>query len=199
MKVLGYIVLAVVAVILIGGGGFLTLSSGLKSDPSIGLSPNIHQFKTVNVREFTRAPLGAEVKVYLPMQPRDAVSIVYDFDEYPKWVAPAPKEVLVDNSNRPDGTFGAGSHISYSAGETDVIEFLDPTVAMIAKPLWGLDDFKNHRGVVIVSEFQDGSIMHMRRYFETKSFKGWFMSKMMPMFMKNSAENLAKLHNGKVL
>ncbi|NRB33104.1 MAG: hypothetical protein HRU27_21195 [Rhizobiaceae bacterium] len=178
---------------------YIGLSSGLKSDPGIGLSPATHQIAELNVREFTSAPLRAEVKVYLPISVEDAMAIVAGFEDYPNWVDPAPKQVLVDNSATPDGQFGSGSKVSYSEGEFDIIEYHDKQAAMIARPLWGVEDFAEHRGVVLVTQHEGGSIMHMRRYFEPTSVKGWMMSKMMPIFMKRSAENLAQIHGGKVL
>ena len=185
---------------------FLTLSSvllaacsGLKSDPNIGLSPSTHQLEDVNIRDFTPAPLRAEVKLFLPISQEEAVAIVSDFDNYHQWVSPPPEKVEVDNSGTSNGQFGAGTKVSYKAGESDVIEYYDEDLAMIARPLWGVNDFKNHRGVVLVSEHENGSIIHMRRYFEPKGVKGWFMSKMMPIFMEKSAKNLAEQYNGKVL
>ncbi|MEM7620774.1 MAG: hypothetical protein AAF228_10010 [Pseudomonadota bacterium] len=192
MQSMKFVILMFLSIVLVS-------CSGLKSDPNIGLSPDTHQYGGVNVRDFTSAPLGAEVKVYLPISQEQAMQIVADFNSYPKWVSPAPKKVLVDNSETGNGQFGVGSKISYKKGETDVIQYYNENLAMIAKPLWGQNDFKDHRGVVLVSKYQNGTIMHMRRYFETKSFTGWFMSMMMPMFMKSSAENLAEQYNGKVL
>ena len=125
--------------------------------------------------------------------------IVADFDSYGEWVNPPPANVVVDNSGAEGGTFGAGSRVSYKEGETDTIVFYDPNVALVAQPEWALADFEGHHGVVIVTPADGGSIMHMRRYFETTSMKGWMMSKMMPMFMKKSAENLAARHGGEVL
>lgn len=193
------IVLVSLVVIVLGVGGFLASSSGLKSDPGIGLSPDTHRFSNVDVRKFTQAPLGAEVKVYLPISPIDAMAIAYDFDNFPQWVSPPPENVTVDNSSSQNGEFGVGSKVSYKEGETDVIEFLDRDVAMVAKPLWAVEDLSGHRGVVIVQPYRDGSLMHMRRYFKVTSFKGWMMSKMMPMFMKSSAENLVEQYGGEVL
>ncbi|NEQ48122.1 MAG: hypothetical protein F6K00_33140 [Leptolyngbya sp. SIOISBB] len=115
----------------------LTACSGLKSDPSIGLSPNNHEIEEVNVREFTKAPLKAEVKVFLPIPPAEAIAIVADFDNYSTWVSPAPENVEVDNSESADGDFGVGSKVTYKEGESDVIEFYDGDTAMIARPLWG--------------------------------------------------------------
>ena len=91
-----------------------------------------------------------------------------------------------------------GSFLSYSASETDEVEFYDPQLALVARPQWGLDNFSGHRGVVIVTPAEGGVIMHMRRYFEVESLPGWFMSKMMPMFMEQSADNLAEIHGGEV-
>lgn len=193
------IVLFSLVVIVIGAGGFFMSSSGLKSDPNIGLSPDTHRFSNVDIRKFTQAPLGAEVKVYLPIPPRKALAIAYEFDNYPQWVSPPPENVTVDNSYSQTGEFGVGSKVSYKEGETDVIEFLDRDVAMVAKPLWAVEDFSGHRGAVIVQPYRDGSLMHMRRYFEVTSFKGWMMSKVMPMFMKSSAENLVEQYGGEVL
>lgn len=173
---------------------------GLKSDLTVGLGPETHSYLSVNVRDFTEAPLNAEVKVFLPISSAEAMAIVADFSAYETWVSPPPKTaVIVDNSRATGETFGVGSHVSYSEGETDIIEYFDQDTAMIAKPLWGTNDFEGHRGVVIVVPHQGGVIVHMRRYFETKSMKGVFMSKMMPMFMKSSAQNLADIHNGEVL
>ncbi len=194
LKLLGGLVLVVV----LGGVGFLSLTPGLKSDPSVGLSPDTHTFADIDVREFTDAPLRAEVKVFLPITPQEAMPIVADFDSYGEWVSPPPANVVVDNSGA-GGTFGPGTRVSYKEGETDKIVLYDPNVAMIAEPEWGLADFDDHRGVVIVIPHEGGSIMHMRRYFEPTSMKGWMMSKMMPMFMKKSAENLAERHGGEVL
>ncbi|MEM7772186.1 MAG: SRPBCC family protein [Cyanobacteria bacterium P01_A01_bin.37] len=177
----------------------LTACSGLKSDPNIGLSPETHKLEDVNVRDFTTAPLQAEVKVFLPIPPEEAIAIVADFERYSTWVSPAPENVEVDNSESTDGDFGVGSKVSYKEGETDVIEFYDGNTAMIARPLWGLDSFEDHRGVVLVSQHENGSIMHMRRYFEAQGPKGWFMSNMMPIFMEKSAKNLAEQYNGEVL
>lgn len=177
----------------------LASCSGLKSDPKVGLSPNTHKVAGLDVRNFTNAPLMAEVKVFLPITQREAMSIVSDFKNYPAWVSPAPENVTVDNSGTKNGEFGVGSKVSYKKGETDLIDFYDGSLAMIARPLWGLGDFDGHRGVVLVTKSSNGSIMHMRRYFRTKGVKGWFMSQMMPIFMKNSAENLADLYKGKVL
>lgn len=199
MKRILIILGSLLAIVIVAGTGFLTLSSGLKSNLTVGLSPETHVFGAVDVRKFTGAPLGAEVKVFLPISPQEAMGIVADFRSYPKWVSPPPARVIVDNSGTNGGQFGVGSKVSYKEGESDIIEFHDRKVAMIARPLWGLEDFEGHRGVVIVSSEPNGSIMHMRRYFRVKSLKGWFMSKMMPIFMKNSAENLAKEFDGKVL
>ena len=57
LKILGL----ALGVVLIGGVGYLAASSGLKSDPAIGLSPETHKMGRVDVRAFTPAPLGAEV------------------------------------------------------------------------------------------------------------------------------------------
>lgn len=198
MKKFLKIVVSVVVVVLVVGLGILGMSSGLKSDLTVGLGPDTHVAGGVDVREYTQAPLAAEVKVYLPIKKEDALAIAYKFDEYADWVSPAPKEVLVDNSGSSTGTFGVGSQVTYKEGETDVIEVLEEGVAMIARPLWLLDDFGGHRGVVLITEDGEGSIMHMRRYLETKSFKGWMMSKMMPIFMESSAKNLVKIHGGQV-
>ena len=194
LKILG----SVFGLVVVGGLAFLTLSSGLKSDPNVGLSPTTHAFGDVDVRDFTDAPLGAEVKVFLPISPREAVELAYGYEEYPDWVVPAPEKVTADNSDAIGGEFGVGSKVSYSPTETDVIEYLDPNVAMIARPLWGLENFEGHRGVVIVTPAEGGSIMHMRRYFETSSVPGWFMSKMMPIMMEASADNLAEKFGGQV-
>lgn len=177
----------------------LMACSGLKSHPDIGLSPETHTLEDVNVRDFTAAPLRAEVKVFLPISQEDAIAIVADFENYSKWVSPPPEKVEVDNSGTSDGSFGAGTKVSYKEGESDIIEYYDEDLAMIARPLWGLDAFEEHRGVVLVSKHENGSIIHMRRYFEPKGFKGWFMSQMMPRFMKKSAQNLAQQYNGEVL
>lgn len=194
LKILG----SVFGLVLVGGFLFLTLSSGLKSDPNAGLSPTTHAFGDVDVRDFTDAPLGAEVKVFLPIPPREAVALAYGYEDYPDWVVPAPERVTVDNGGAVGNEFGVGSKVSYSPTETDVIEYLDADVAMIARPLWGLENFEGHRGVVIVTPAEGGSIMHMRRYFETASGTGWFMSKMMPFMMEASADNLAKKFGGEV-
>lgn len=196
--VLKFVGLAAIVVVL-GGASFLAFSPGLRSDPTIGLSPTTHNLAEINVRDFTSATLRAEVKVYLPISAIEAMTIVTDFSTYPEWVSPAPETVTVDNSTGPNGTFGAGSVISYSAGQFDTIELLDTDRAMIARPQWGLDDFTDHRGVVLVTEAEGGSIIHMRRYFEPKSAKGWLMSRMMPRFMEQSAKNLALAYNGEVL
>lgn len=177
----------------------ITACSGLKSNPNIGLSPDTHELEDIDVRDFTEAPLRAEVKLFLPISKEDAISIISDFEKYADWVSPPPENIKVDNSATSDGRFGAGSRISYKEGETDVIEYYDEDSAMIAKPLWGLSDFEDHRGVVLVSSHENGSIVHMRRYFEPKGLKGWFMSQMMPRFMQKSAENLAEQHGGEVL
>ncbi|MEM6433404.1 MAG: SRPBCC family protein [Cyanobacteria bacterium P01_D01_bin.115] len=177
----------------------LSACSGLKSDPDIGLSPNTHNLESVNVRDFTEAPLRAEVKVFLPIPPEEAMEIVADFENYSNWVVPPPEKVEVDNSETSEGGFGVGTKVSYKEGESDIIEYYDESLAMIARPLWGLDNFEGHRGVVLVSKHENGSIMHMRRYFDTKGPKGWFMSQMMPIFMEKSAKNLAEKHNGEVL
>ncbi len=198
MKKLIKIIATVVVVVLVGGLSFLGLSPGLKSDLSVGLGPDAHVVGTVDVRKFTQAPLGAEVKVFLPVEKEEALAIAYKFEEYPKWVSPAPNEVLVDNSGSSTGAFGVGSQVTYKEGETDVIEALEEGVGMIARPLWLTDDFSGHRGVVLITTSGEGSIMHMRRYFEPTSFKGWMMSKIMPIFMKSSALNLVKIHGGKV-
>ncbi len=190
----GLVVLAIV-----GGFGFLSFSPTLRSDPNVGLSPETHAFGGVDVREFTDAPLGAEVKVFLPIPASEAVPITADFANYGEWVAPPPENVIVDNSARASGDFGPGSLVTYKEGETDEIVYYDPNVALIAQPQWALGDFEGHRGVVIVTPAEGGSIMHMRRYFETTSMKGWMMSKMMPMFMESSAENLAEIYGGEVL
>ena len=187
------------AVVLVGGVSFLALSPGLRSDPSVGLAPTTHELADIDVRAHTEAPLRAEVKVYLPIPAEQAMSIVADFADYPSWVAPAPETVTVDNSATADGDFGVGSIVSYREGETDVIDWYDPQLAMIARPQWGLDDFAEHRGVVFVTEAEGGSIMHMRRYFEPTSAMGWVMSRMMPRFMEQSAENLAEIYGGQVL
>ena len=176
-----------------------TSCAGLKSRTDIGLTPEQHSLEGVNVRKFTKAPLGAEVKVYLPISREKAMEIVADFDNYPKWVSPAPEKVSVDNTKTKSGKFGVGSRVSYKKAETDVIEYFSKTNGMIARPLWGQDSFKGHRGVVLVTKYKQGSLIHMRRYFKTSGIKGWFMSKMMPMFMKSSAENLAEQYGGEVL
>ena len=106
---------------------------------------------------------------------------------------------MIDNSARSAGDFGGGSFGSYTEGETDEIVHLDPAASMVAKPLWAPAAFEGHRGVVIVTPAEGGSIMHMRRYFETTNMQGWMMSKMMPMFMEGSAENLAEIYGGEVL
>ncbi len=196
MKVVKVILLVMVLGLVIGGS-FLVFSPGLRSDLTIGLSPETHSSSGVNVRDFTTAPLRAEVKVYLPISPKEAMSIVADFDNYSSWVSPPPKRIDVDNSGS-NGTFGVGSKISYREGESDIIVLYKPSAAMIAKPLWAADDFAGHHGVVIVTSHRDGSLMHMRRYFTTTSAKGWMMSKMMPRFMEKSAENLAKQYDGEV-
>lgn len=199
MKTLLKFVGLAAVVLFVGGASFLALSSGLRSDPAIGLSPTTHSVAEIDVRDFTQAALRAEVKVYLPIPAAEAMAIVTDFDAYPDWVSPAPEAVSVDNSARADGAFGPGSVISYSAGEFDTIELLDSERAMIARPQWGLEDFADHRGVVFVTDADGGSIMHMRRYFEPTSAMGWFMSRMMPRFMEQSAENLALAYGGEVL
>lgn len=195
---LKFVGLAVVALVVVGAG-FLALSPGLRSDPTVGLPPTTHSLAEVDVRDFTQATLRAEVKVYLPIPAVEAMAIVTDFAAYPDWVSPAPEAVSVDNSAGPDGAFGPGSVVSYSAGEFDTIELLDTERAMIASPQWGLDDFADHRGVVFVTDAEGGSIMHMRRYFEPTSAMGWVMSRMMPRFMEQSAENLALAYGGEVL
>lgn len=198
MKLFKYGLLGLV-VLVAGAIGLLSMVSGLKSDPAVGLSPLTHTFETVNVREYTSAPLRAEVKVFLPIQPRESIAIIADFSRYSDWVAPPPDNVTVDNSKADGGVFGVGSIVSYKDGEADEIVLFDPERAMIAKPLWGKSDFTNHRGVVIVTKTDGGSIVHMRRYFEIASPVGWMMSKLMPMFMADSAENLAQLNGGRVL
>ncbi|MEM8836801.1 MAG: SRPBCC family protein [Pseudomonadota bacterium] len=197
-KILTVLAVSLVFVFVVGFG-FLALSPNLRSDPGIGLSPETHAVGTLDVRQYTDAPLRAEVKIFLPLPVNEAVPIVADFASYEEWVSPPPENVVVDNSARPSGDFGVGSLVSYKANETDEIVFYNPSVAMIARPRWGLDDFTGHHGVVIVTPYEHGSIMHMRRYFETVTLKGWFMSKMMPMFMEKSAENLAKQHGGRLL
>ncbi len=199
MKRVLKILAGLIVVAIVGALGFLSFSPTLRSDPDVGLSPEMHAFGDVDVRQFTHAPLGAEVKVFLPIPPADAVALASGFDRYPEWVAPPPENVVVDNSARDTGDFGAGSLVSYQEGETDEIVYYDPNVAMIAEPRWGLADFEGHRGVVIVTPAEGGSIMHMRRYFETTSLRGWMMSRMMPMFMESSAANLAELYGGEVL
>ena len=176
-----------------------TACSGLKSDPDIGLSPNTHTLETINVRDFSTAPLQAEVKVFLPISQEQAMAIVADFASYPEWVSPAPKQVTIDNSNTDNGSFGQGSQVSYKEGETDVIEHYDGGVGMIARPLWGVDNFESHIGVVLAFDHEEGTILHMRRYFVAKGMKGWMMSQMMPIFMEKSARNLAEQYNGEVL
>ncbi|MEO1401420.1 MAG: SRPBCC family protein [Cyanobacteria bacterium J06635_1] len=177
----------------------LTACSGLKSDPNIGLSPSTHNLEDLNVRDFTTAPLQAEVKVFLPISQEEAMALVADFENYSKWVSPPPEKVEIDNSGTSDGSFGIGTKVSYKEGESDIIEHYDEDLALIARPLWEINDFEDHRGVVLASRHENGTILHMRRYFEPKGFKGWFMSQMMPRFMKKSAENLAKQYNGEVL
>ncbi|KIC47159.1 hypothetical protein RA28_05580 [Ruegeria sp. ANG-S4] len=199
MKKLLKIVGGLVVVAIVAGFGFLTFSSTLRSDPNVGLSPETHAFGDLDVRDFTDKPLGAEVKVFLPMTPSDAMVIVAAFENYGEWVSPPPENVVIDNSAREAGDFGVGSLVSYKEGETDEIVHLDPESSMVAKPLWAPDAFEGHRGVVIVTPTEGGSIMHMRRYFETTSMQGWMMSKMMPMFMEGSAENLAEIYGGQVL
>ena len=143
-------------VVFVGGASLFALSTGLRSDPDIGLSPTTHSVAEVDVRDFTQAALRAEVKVYLPIPATDAMAIVTEFEAYPDWVSPAPESVSVDNSAREDGSFGPGSVISYSAGEFDTIEWLDTERAMIARPQWGLEDFAGHRGVVFVTDADGG-------------------------------------------
>ncbi len=199
MKILLKLLGLAAVVVLVGGTGFLVLSPGLRSDPTVGLPPTTHEVADVNVRAYTDAPLRAEVKVYLPIPAEQAMAIVADFADYPNWVAPAPESLSVDNSAISDGSFGTGSVVSYREGESDVIELYDPRRAMIARPQWGLDDFADHRGVVIVTEAEGGTILHMRRYFETTSAMGWVMSRMMPRFMEQSAQNLVEIYGGEVL
>ncbi|WP_299602719.1 SRPBCC family protein [uncultured Tateyamaria sp.] len=199
MKKILKIVGGLVVIAIVGGFGFLSLSPTLRSDPNVGLSPETHVFGELDVRDFTDKPLGAEVKVFLPMTPSEAMAIVAAFEDYSDWVSPPPENVVIDNSAREAGNFGVGSFVSYKEGETDEIVHLDPESSMVAKPLWAPDAFEGHRGVVIVTPAEGGSIMHMRRYFETTSMQGWMMSKMMPMFMEGSAENLAEIYGGEVL
>ncbi len=194
LKILG----GLVVVTIIAGFGFLSFNPTLRSDPNVGLSPETHVFGDLDVREFTDKPLGAEVKVFLPMTPSEAMAIVVAFEDYSEWASPPPENVVIDNSAREAGDFGVGSLVSYKEGETDEIVQLDPESSMVAKPLWAPDAFEGHRGVVIVTPAEGGSIMHMRRYFETTSMQGWMMSKMMPMFMEGSAESLAKIYGGQV-
>lgn len=182
----------------LAGCSSASLGSGLMSNPNIGLSPQMHEFGNVNVRTFTQAPLGAEVKVFLPIPPDEAMAIVYNFQDYPSWVAPPPKRVTIDNSHSATGEFGVGSKISYEEGQTDVVEYLDKSAAMITRPLWASADLKGHRGVVVIQPHNEGSLMHMRRYFEVASVKGFLMSRAMPGYMKTSAENLAKLYDGRL-
>ena len=137
--------------------------------------------------------------MFQPMTPSEAMAIGAAFENYGEWVSPPPENVVIDNSARTTGDYGVGSLVSYKGGETDEIVHLDPESSLIAKPLWAPDAFEGHRRVVIVTPAEGGSIMHMRRYFETTSFNGWMMSKMMPMFMEGSAENLAAIYCGKVL
>ncbi len=177
----------------------LMACSGLKSDPNIGLSPSTHNLEELNVRDFTSAPLQIEVKIFLPISQEEAMALVADFDNYSEWVSPAPEKIEVDNSGTSDGSFGVGTKVSYKEGESDIIEYYDEDLAMIARPLWGVDNFEDHRGVVLASKYEDGTILHMRRYFESKGFKGWFMPQMMPRFMQKIAENLAEQYNGEVL
>ena len=190
---------AIVVLLIVIAAAFFAFSPTLRSDPNVGLSPNTHQFGELDVRDYTDAPLGAEVKVYLPISAEEGIEIVSDFDRYGEWVSPPPENVSVDNSANSGGAFGAGSKVSYSENETDAIEFFEPGLALLARPEWGLDDFEGHRGVVIVTPEGDGIIMHMRRYFDTKSMKGAIMSKMMPIFMEQSAQNLADQYGGEVL
>lgn len=199
MKKILKIIGGLVVLALVGGFGFLSFSPTLRSDPGVGLSPETHAFGELDVRDFTDKPLGAEVKVFLPITPAEAMVIVAAFEEYAEWVSPPPENVVIDNSAREAGDFGVGSLVSYKEGETDEIEYLDPESSMVAKPLWAPDAFEGHRGVVIVTPAEGGSIMHMRRYFETTSMQGWMMSKMMPIFMEGSAENLAEIYGGQVL
>ena len=151
MKRLLKILAGLVVVAIVGALGFLSFSPTLRSDPNVGLPLETHAFGGVDVRQFTNAPLGAEVKVFLPIPPAEAVALASGFDRYPEWVAPPPEKVVVDNSARETGDFGAGSLVSYKEGETDEIVFFDPDVAMIAEPRWGHADFEGHRGVVIVT------------------------------------------------
>ena len=195
LKIIGGLVI----VTFIGGFGFLSFSPTLRSDPDVGLSPETHVFGELNIRDFTDKPLGAEVKVFLPMTPTEAMAIVAAFEDYSEWVSPPPENAVIDNSAREAGDFGVGSLVSYKEGETDEIVHLDPASSMIAKPLWAPDAFEGHRGVVIVTPAEGGSIMHMRRYFETTSMQRWMMSKLMPLFMEGSAENLAEIYGGQVL
>lgn len=195
LKVIG----GLLVIAIVGGFAFLSFNPTLRSDPDVGLSPETHAIGELDIRDFTDKPLGAEVKVFLPMTPSDAMAIVVAFKNYGEWVSPPPENVVIDNSAREAGDFGVGSLVSYKEGETDEIVHLDPESSMIAKPLWAPDAFEGHRGVVIVTPAEGGSIMHMRRYFETTSMKGWMMSKMMPMFMESSAQNLAEIYGGQVL
>ena len=100
MKKVLKVSVAVIGLVIVLAMGFLALSPGLRSDPEPGLSPTTHQFGALNVRDFTQAPLGAEVKVFLPVTQEEAMVIVADLSDYPNWVVPAPDPatVTVDNS-----------------------------------------------------------------------------------------------------
>ena len=131
LKIIGGLVVTAI----IGGFGFLSFSPTLRSGPGIGLSLETHLFGELDVRDFTDRPLGAEVKVFLPMTPSEAMAIVAEFENYGEWVSSPPENVVIDNSARTTCDYGVGSLVSYKEGETDEIVHLDPGSSLIAKPL----------------------------------------------------------------
>ena len=82
MKKILKIIGGLVVIAIVGGFAFLSFSPTLRSDPGVGLSPETHVFGELDVRDFTDKPLGAEVKVFLPMTPSEAMVIVAAFEDY---------------------------------------------------------------------------------------------------------------------
>ncbi|MEO0400239.1 MAG: SRPBCC family protein [Pseudomonadota bacterium] len=159
------------------------------------------RYDDLNIRDHTQAPMQVDIALQLDMSAERALDIALDFENLKDWVKPTPKvDAIVDNSDTADGEFGVGTVVTYKEGESDEIVAYKPGAYAIAKPLWKTDVLLDHRGVVLVkSDGNGGAIVHFRRYFEAKGFEGWMMSKMMPMFMKNSAKNLIKIHGGEIL